>query len=181
MLGIERQSTHVGVASCALEKLPSFDLASVAEILEIREELAGPLVRFRGAMTEFTGDVKNAPWEDGFERDVETVYQEKLKPAIAEIEEQVRSSSFLKLFGKNILANAWMVGAAPLTVLVSQPGDFRQMTALALAGAAGGGITAIAKAGGAANRERHKQLKEAQDHEVYFYYEAGNRLSKLGY
>ncbi len=44
---------------------------------------------------------------------------------------------------------------------------------MALAGAAGGGITAIAKAGGAANRERQKQLKEAQNHEVYFYYEAG--------
>lgn len=43
---------QVGAASNFLARLPTFPLASMDEIVSIRADLAGPLVRFRGAMAD---------------------------------------------------------------------------------------------------------------------------------
>jgi hypothetical protein len=49
-----------------LARLPTFPPAKVDEIIDIREELQGPLVRFRGAMVKVAREFTAEPWERDF-------------------------------------------------------------------------------------------------------------------
>jgi len=178
-VGTEHQSRHIGLASGLLERLPCFDSATIAEVLSIRNELSKPLERFRSAIGNFSQDIRNAPWDEGFQRDVTAVFQEKVKPAVSEIEEEVKTGRFRILFGKHLVANAWMPAMAPLAVLVSRQGDLADLAAFTLATAAATSVGILGKAGSDAYKETQERLAETKKNQMYFYYQASERLLQI--
>jgi hypothetical protein len=57
---------QAGAAAGFFEMLPSFPLAHIDEVLDIRKELEGPLTRFRGALAELTTSMEAAAHDEAF-------------------------------------------------------------------------------------------------------------------
>jgi hypothetical protein len=89
------RSKHVRLAGDLLTELPIIDDVSVDEILDIRRELNGPLIRFRGALGKFAEEIKSAPWDKNFEIEAEQLFRKYIGPAVAEIIHEVKANSSL--------------------------------------------------------------------------------------
>jgi hypothetical protein len=83
------------LAGHLLARLPSFEQASIDEIIDIRTELDNPLTRFRGAVIKFSDQIRSASWDQDFTSDAETVFHKEVKPSVLEIEEAIKSNRYL--------------------------------------------------------------------------------------
>ena len=57
------------------------------ELLDVRRQLARPLVRFRAALATLTADFESAAWDEGFAREVDDFYREQVAPAVLDVQE----------------------------------------------------------------------------------------------
>jgi hypothetical protein len=165
---------HTGLAGHLLARLPSFDQASVDEVVDIRRELDKPLTRFRGAVIKFSEQIRSAPWDEDFSSDAETVFHRDVKPAILEIEEAVKSNRYLasllrKLVDKPLVLPAGSAIALVLSNISSLPGE--------IAVSIGAGVSALSVVYDAF--EEWKQKKQTiERNTMYFYYRAGKQISE---
>lgn len=60
-----------------MESLPSFPAASIAETLDIRDELRRPLTNFRAAVAEMERQIQSAAFDAEFVAEVDDLYFEK--------------------------------------------------------------------------------------------------------
>ncbi|MEJ7567441.1 MAG: hypothetical protein WKF41_04165 [Gaiellaceae bacterium] len=96
-----RRGKNVGIASDLIARVPAFPEATIAEILDIREELRGPLGRFRGAVSGFAARVETAAHEEDFTAEVADLYLAEIAPVVDEIREAVKTNAYLRqLTGK---------------------------------------------------------------------------------
>ncbi len=167
----EKRAKHVGVSSGLLERLPLFDYASVNEILDIRSELEKPLVRFRAAVIGYSNSIENVPWERGFSQEVEEIFLTHVEPTILEIEEAYKSNKSLLNIIPNILQHKGFPTSSALGIALSQ---FSQFPKTILALSIAGGVTLGAYE---AVKERRKESKKVENHQLFFYYRAGELLS----
>ena len=65
-----------------LRRLPLFEDAPVDEILSIRRELDGSLIRFRDAVARFSDGMRAAGWDPEFVDDAEDVFVREVEPAV---------------------------------------------------------------------------------------------------
>jgi hypothetical protein len=82
-------------ASGLMGRLPTFPDATVDEILDIRDELAPALTRFRGEMVTLSKTFTSPAWEEGFADEVHDAWAESVHPAIDAIDESVRENKSL--------------------------------------------------------------------------------------
>jgi hypothetical protein len=157
-----------------LERLPLFENASINEILDIRKELEKPLTRFRSAMVNFSDDIKSTPWDKGFALEANRVYVRDVKPALLEIEESVQSNKFFKLLLEKIMEKPLVLPVSSgISFAVSQISSLPKELVTSL----GVGIAyspMIYKAYD--DWKKKKQITE--QNQLYFYYDAGKRLSR---
>jgi hypothetical protein len=174
---------HSGLAADLLERLPLFEQATVDEILDIRRELAPPLIRFRKAITEFSATIKTAPWDEDFVSEAGTIFHRDVAPAVQEIEERVQSNRYLLLLLKRIGAPS----ASMLAAAMSRIADLPEIIAQTISNpAAAQAVTpAVASAVAATTGkaildtrwEKYEQQRSIEQHQLYFYYRAKMRLS----
>ncbi|MDT4968561.1 MAG: hypothetical protein QOJ64_3298, partial [Acidobacteriota bacterium] len=100
--GVSR-GKEAGLAADLIERLPVFDRATVREVLDIRTELEVPLQRFRSAMITFSENIKSAAWNKDFTSDAELVFRREIAPTVIDIEEAVRSNSFLSELASRVV------------------------------------------------------------------------------
>ena len=91
-----QRGKQVSMAAHFMEQLPAFPLASMAEVLDIRKNLANPLVRFRGAIIEIERGLTSSSFDQSFAVEVESIYLEKVAPALLEIDEQIGANPYLR-------------------------------------------------------------------------------------
>lgn len=89
-----------------MARLPTFPLATVDEVLDIRAELNPALTQFRSAMVTTAKNFTSAAWETGFEDEVHTAWVETVQPALESIDNTVRDD-------KSLSALAPMLSAPP--------------------------------------------------------------------
>lgn len=122
------------VAAELFNYLPAFPLATVADILGIREELHRPFVRFRGAMTKAARSLEAAPFGTSFRSEVEYLYREEVAPAQLEIREAVGANTYLpQLLGESAKDVPKWLGSAFVALAVS---PWTHIPAVACVGAA---------------------------------------------
>lgn len=102
---------HVHLAARLFEKLPIFENATVAELMDIRRELEKPLVRFRSAMVVAAEKISAAPWDKGFGREADTLILRDVEPSILELEESVRDARIGKHLVKQFAEGEWKLSA----------------------------------------------------------------------
>lgn len=168
------QGKVVGLASDLLGRLPLFDDVSMKEILAIRRELEPHLTRFRSAVTSYARLVEAAQWEAGFKNEAELIFQEKVAPAIQDLEDAVKSNTLLKtLLARSTQSLTVQGTTSGLGLLLSGVAELTD-----IAGAALGFGLGTAVVGGQAITEWRDKHKQNERNQLYFYYQAGQQLGK---
>lgn len=169
-----KKSRHIGFVSDLIQRLPTFEEASIDEVLDIRKELEKPLIRFRSAMIKYSEEIKHEVWEEEFINDAEKIFLREIEPAILDIEEAVKSNKYLSHLVTGLLNKPMVIpSTSGLGVLISSLSNFPKFSAAALGLIAGTGL--IAYNAYKEWEEKSDQLKRAQ---LYFYYKTGNLLNK---
>jgi hypothetical protein len=162
-----------GLASDVLARLPLFERATVREVLDIRNELERPLKRFRSAMIKFSSGIKTASWDKDFISDADQVFRREVDPVVQDIEENIRSNSFVAEFArKSVDMQAVLTGGSALGLAVTTLG-LPGIAALAVGGVVGG-----SKATFDAYKEWSKRNREIEQNQLFFYYSARKLLSE---
>lgn len=176
-----KKITHAGVSDNLIQRLPSFELATVDEILDIRKELDPQLIRYRAKVLSYSDSIQSLPWDDSFEYECTELYYKEVAPAVEEIAELTAENSFLKNLGYAALSNGdFLKSAGGLVCSVAAGGvigAFNNAVATDKAVLASGGVWAVTKVA-ESYREYKKKKKEIQQKDLYFYYQAGKLLNK---
>jgi hypothetical protein len=169
------RGTQVAAAAQFMGYLPAFESASIEEVLDVREELRVPLVRFRAAMVALGKTIETAAYEADFVDRVDELYREEIAPALQEIDERVHENAYLRrLVGELIPELKSIVGGA-LVVGTVAAADLP--TLIAGAAATPAARSAIA-AGIAAEEKRRKEANMISQHTLYFLYQTQQILKK---
>lgn len=167
------QGKQSALAADLLKRLPVFNEATVHEVIDIRRELARPLIRFRGAIIGYADKIKSASWDKDFTVEAEQVFRRDLEPTVLEIEDAVNSNQSLlalctrKIGDKNVVLNSLF------SFVVSNFTDLPKITGLMLAAGVGSASLAIE-----VWNEWVKQKTSVEKNQLYFYYSAKNLLSE---
>lgn len=166
--GAVTREREAGSAAELLNYMPAFPPASVGEILGIREELKGPLVRFRSAMVKIAAVLQAAPREAGFKEELEQIYRAEVEPALQEIREEVQSNRYLhQLLGETVKDIPKWLGAGFIAIATT---PLTNIPALVVAGATAAGPAAQAA------WKKHERSKEIRQRQYYFLYETDRLL-----
>jgi hypothetical protein len=90
-----RLAASAAIGAGLVARLPSFPHAPMDELVDLRRELATPLVRYRGAVSRFSGQIPTlaeAELRDG----VSQLWESEVAPALLEVRELLSESSFMK-------------------------------------------------------------------------------------
>jgi len=105
-MGPAGRSAQAMSAASLMGRLPTFPGAEVDELLDIRDELSGPLTQFRGAMVGVARDFTSEPWERGFEDEVHDAWVGTVHPALESIEAAVRDNRSLLSIASGVVGAA---------------------------------------------------------------------------
>ncbi len=167
--GVDR-GKQTELARYLLERLPLFEKASVNEILDIRRSLEKPLTRFRGAIINFSDNIKSTPWGGTFPAEADKIYLRDVKPALLEIEDAIRSNNLLT----NLIGKFRDKPSVPLlTMGLSQLSSLPKELAASLGFGLGSAALLYE-----AYEEWKKNKQATEQNKLYFYYGVGERLKK---
>jgi hypothetical protein len=166
----KRRGKQVSAAAQLMRGMPSFPAASIAEILDIRNELRTPLTKFRGAVAEMEGLIQSAAYESDFEAEVDALYFRKVAPALGEIAEAVEGNTYLRQLMRAAVSDAKTMLTAVLTMGVAAHLGVPEL----LAAAVGSGVPA-GTASLHAPEAKSLGNKEIQGNHLFFLY----RLEEL--
>jgi hypothetical protein len=167
------QINQSSLAADVLQRLPLFEDASMAEILDIRRELQKPLIRFRGAVMTYAEKIRTSAWDDDFTIEAEAVFRRDIEPSVLEIEDLIKSNPSLISLATRRLADKQTVFSSVFTFLISQAAALPYITAMAIAAGVGSAV--------AFNDAYHEWLKQKQSiegNQLYFYYRANRFLAE---
>ncbi len=129
-----RSATAHTAGVSLLASLPTISNTSVTEIIDIRGELAGPLVRFRAAVSAGVKATTATPAE--FDELLTSIRTEQVEPAVLELEELIKENSMLRtLFSKTLSAKELTAGASGLLVAAGIGGPLAPLGIAAASGA----------------------------------------------
>lgn len=166
---VTRKGKQVGLVSDLFDRLPIFDIR-MDELLDIRDELQKPLINFRAEMVKLSKDIETAPWDEDFSSDVQGTYQSKVEPALQEIEEKLKSTTFREFWSKRVVDKSGFLatGAGFSTYLGAAVSPIVGI-ASALVGA-----SLFTEAGFAELREKTSEIER---NGLYFYYQIKKHTS----
>ena len=156
-----------GLSGDLLQRLPLFEEATVAEVLDIRRELEGPLRGFRLAVSDFSSQIRSAGWEPGFAEEADALFREKVQPEIKRIEEAVRENRSLEELARRVVRH----GATHATfgAVIGSVSDLSALAGIAIG---------LGSAGVQAYLDQQERLRDIQDKQLYFYYGAQELLRR---
>ncbi|MEM0963928.1 MAG: hypothetical protein AAGK21_15480 [Bacteroidota bacterium] len=163
-----------GLGASVLQRLPLFDRATVAEVLDIRSDLDAPLARFRAAIDGFSDEVAAAAWDADFQVEAARVYRQRVVPAVEDIETVVASVGYLReLVSRYAERPAQFVPVAvpALTVALTSAGALSQVVAASLVG---GSLLANGVAAGWTWRDARREVEARR---LFFVYATRRQLA----
>jgi hypothetical protein len=116
MMYSRSRGRQAGAASGFLARLPTFPLASMDEIVDIRSELDRPLVRFRSEMVTVAQDLAVDAHSPEFGQAAEEQWIAKVRPALLELEELVEERRLRTQFAVKLPAGGALGGIGGLVV-----------------------------------------------------------------
>lgn len=166
---VRQLGADASMAEGLFDKLPLFQYAKPREIIDIRTELSSSLGAFRLGVRSLTEDIDIAPEDPHFANEIADAWNQRVAPAIAEIEETIAENGSMTDLMQRTVRDP--IGAAAVTGGVTLP------AALAVAaGPAGAFITAAGVVVGgsiAAARaliDEQKEVRAAKKAQFYFLY-----------
>lgn len=171
-----KRVVHAQAADLILRRLPTFEEATLDELVDIKRTLAAPLDRFRGKMLGFTESIETRPWDADFASDCDALYTKEVAPAIADIRAAVDDNKVLANLGRKFTSDKDALKTLGfLSVCVAAPGLLPGFAGVDLASMLGGGALALATVSQALRDYRLNQ-RRIESNNLYFYFQAGETL-----
>ena len=158
-----------------IEHLPAFSESGIESIIDTREELAEPLVRYRKSIVGFSEKLHSGPLDAALRAEVEDLWRDNVQPTLAELRHDLSSTKLVKDVSLSLLADAKAVvsGAVGLGVYfgVGAMADLPQLGAL-------GSLAALPVAQSAAQAARQplRDRADARRHGLYYLLAANKQL-----
>jgi hypothetical protein len=169
-------ATEVHLAAAFIGRMQTFPDAKMDEVLDVRRELAGPLTRFRSAVSGIAREMDETPIDAEFARAADARYRESVAPALLEIRElQQERGYFRQLLRQATIGEARPdVGATIGLAAVT----YAALPALgaAVAGMTGPALSAAVNLATAVARERARLGRELGANKFIFLTEAERRF-----
>lgn len=162
---------QAATADRMLAQLPTFPLASMDEIIGIRDRLKDPLIRFRSEIIEVTTKLQLDALNDDFEEASVELWHSHVAPRLLELDEIVHDEGLLRSYGLQAAGELVVPGA--LAGVGALAGNF---TVGAIAGVAAGTISTVAGAG--ARRREQKRRKHMNPY--FFLHTTEQHLARSG-
>ncbi|MDQ3706508.1 MAG: hypothetical protein M3437_15085 [Chloroflexota bacterium] len=169
------RAKHIQLAAELFSRLPGFHDAPIDELIDIRRELERPLVRFRGALLDFSDQIRFAPRDKDFTYEVGKIIQRNIEPAILDIEDSINSNVYLERLSKKLLKEPLQVaGGSALGMVLGTLSSLPVVAVPILAAGVAGAILALDS-----YNEWKEKTQEIERNQIYFYYRTRERLSKV--
>jgi hypothetical protein len=163
-----------GFAADLLDRLPNLENATVAEIVQLRDELYAPLKKFRAAMIALSKREGTEPWNEDFLRETEAVFRSEVEPSVEELDQRLHETGFVtELFKRLTSTGLPGSGVSAIGVGFTPASEFYK----AILFAATLGVITLASAR-LAYRDYKEKLAAIQRTEMYFYYKANRELGR---
>jgi hypothetical protein len=171
--GAERRGKQVGAAAEFIVRIPALPGASMAEVLDVRAELHGPLKRFRISVIRLSRLIESSFLEEDFSGEAQDVYDAEVAPALEEIAEAFITNSYLKEMAASTAKDVktLLAGGAALTLGLAGIADVPTIAATSIGVASAAGSTAVQ-----ASFNVKRRREEARRNQVYFLYQANKVL-----
>jgi hypothetical protein len=170
----ESRASHVDLGMRVMQRLPGFERATMAEIVDIRRALERPLVRFRGEMVDLTKEVSASSASKDLDRAISDYWNASVRPKLLEIAELVEEDKYLRqLAGKVISDPKAALGGASGALIGVAIGAPKPLVA-ALGASLGTVIVGLQAAWEVMAKRRGVATRN-----LYFIYEVGRRLNNL--
>lgn len=125
------QLSELDLASMIVEQLPTFERATIADIIDMRDELAGPLVEFRQYVVRLRTELADVPVSEA-RRAVNERWRSEIAPALQAIEDATRSNRYLaELTTEALNAPNWIPGVATFVLGLSSFQGLEQLVVAA--------------------------------------------------
>lgn len=166
-----RRATEVATAHDFLAKLPTFPLAKMDELIDVRAELSRPLIGFRSELVGLSRELGTSVLDPDFEEAATEAWRERVMPELQHLDELVEEKRLRRAFGleasRGDLVAPTVVFAAGV---ITQDADMLAMTTLAGVGTAG--ISAAARA----VQHRRDISRRIEASPYFFLHETDRRL-----
>lgn len=168
-------SAEAVIGAGLIARLPAFTEIPMLEVLELRRDLAGPLVRYRSAVASLRTDAID-PYSPSREEVVDLLWRERVAPALLDMTEQLAEHGLIReiarSFGTDVRA---VISGLPLRAsLTIGAGSALQLGTAVEAVAAG--IAALAPPVVAGVGSRQQTRLDIQKGDFYYLY----RLNQSG-
>lgn len=160
---------QVTLASNLFERLPTFEMLTTDEILDVRKELAQPLIRFRGAVAQFSEKIKSEIWDDDFPTEIELLIRKDIEPAISQLEDAVKSNKYLATLRQRFVDKPVLAVPYFIILTVAKAAMMPELAAQAF----GTGVAATLIFGDAYREWQQKKENLMQNH-LFFLYKVKN-------
>ena len=123
---------QAALATSILDRLPTFPQLSIAQVIELRNDIGPSLPEFRAQMIRLSENIGAEPWTPEFGQEVQQIYYRDVVPAVAEIQAKAAEHSLVKRIIELLGAPA-ISGAAFNLVFASIPEVQRIATPIGVA------------------------------------------------
>lgn len=103
-VGDRARASEAVLGTGLIARLPAFTEIPMSEVLELRRDLAGPLVRYRSAVTRLRAQEFD-PYSPQRVEVVEYLWREQVEPALLDIREQLAEHALIRELARTIRAD----------------------------------------------------------------------------
>lgn len=159
-------------------RLPALPEASMDELLDLRKELRGPVVRYQAAVMRYSRDIPaNLVPGPELNFEIQQIYEAAVKPAIADIEERMATSGLVRDWASHLGFKdlTLFLGSTSVLTMLGSAHSIGTLTSSAI-GAALSGTPLMAQAAQDTLRDRREASSAVSGHDLYLLYHA-NRIA----
>jgi len=166
------QASQPALASRLIARLAAFPDAPMSALLEARETLGAPLIRFRRAVANMQTELETMTLDEDFDRGVRNTYEKRIAPALQELQDVASQHRVGTLLGRDLLTDGSRTARDPEHAEVAV--SFSTATVAELPGLAALALGVGLDVGASSVYKPRSELKERQnENRLLFLYEAG--------
>lgn len=168
--GVAERSRAAHLGAGFIGRLPVFPDAPFDELLDLRTELSGPLVRYRGAVVHMSKSLQSSPFERAIVEEADDVWVETVAPALADLEDALTEHGLVREMARRARADAraLVLGGPSFLIGLQEIGHLSAaVSALVSGGSLAAGVV------GPAMNDRRASASANKRAELYYLYRLG--------
>ena len=165
--GILARHREAEVGAGLIARLPAFPTARIDELLDLKQDLVGPLARYRAAVASLESRLSDQPGAASLDSELHHMFRAEVAPALAEIDATLIDHGLIRELARTSATSArdLVISGASLSIALSTVGEVAAALSAA-AGVVGMGAHAAARA----VLDRLSARRAVSQHDFYYLY-----------